>query len=144
MIPKLYWVNRQKRHPIGGRTVLRFLREKLPDIISYTTGNQGTLRHLEEVCFVCVGPRTMQQLHFQFLRDPSLTDVITFDHGEVVVCAEVAFQQAQTRGLSLDWEICLYCLHGLLHLQGFDDLTPSGAKQMRVLQKRLMRDFPTV
>jgi ssRNA-specific RNase YbeY (16S rRNA maturation enzyme) len=35
-------------------------------------------------------------------------------------------------------EVLLYCLHGLLHLTGYDDTTPTLAREMAGVQERLL------
>lgn len=51
--------------------------------------------------------------------------------GEVVISTETAVRNSATHGTSVDHELALYVVHGLLHLCGYDDLTP--------VEKRLMR-----
>ena len=80
----------------------------------------------------------MAALHKQFCGIPGPTDVLTFQHGEIVISADTAAMQARMFGTSVTAEIQLYVLHGLLHLAGFDDATPSKRRQMHQLQKRLM------
>lgn len=72
------------------------------------------------------------------MGDPTPTDVITFDHGEILVCPSVADQQRKTEGLSLHDEVLTYILHGLLHLCGLDDLTQKDFNRMRREQSRLL------
>jgi probable rRNA maturation factor len=55
-----------------------------------------------------------------------------------VISADTAAMQARVFGTNVTAEIQLYLLHGLLHLAGFDDATPSKRRQMRQLQKRFM------
>ena len=80
----------------------------------------------------------MAALHRQFCGIPGSTDVLTFQHGEIVISADMAATQARTFGTNVTVEIQLYVLHGLLHLAGFDDVTPSKRRQMHELQERLM------
>jgi len=80
----------------------------------------------------------MTALHKQFSGIPGPTDVLTFQHGEIVISADMAATQARMFRTNVTAEIQLYVLHGLLHLAGFDDATPSKRRQMHQLQKRLM------
>jgi rRNA maturation RNase YbeY len=38
-------------------------------------------------------------------------------------------------------ELQLYIVHGLLHLHGFDDRTQSGARKMKKVQEKILRDY---
>jgi len=60
-------------------------------------------------------------------------------HGEIFVCLEDAVTQA--RLFDTDWqsELARYLLHGLLHLHGFDDLTPHARRRMKREENRLLR-----
>ena len=86
-----------------------------------------------ELSLALVGDRRMAELHEQFLGIPGPTDVLTFPletdrrggvtAGEVVVCVPQASRRARTEGVSVERELLLYALHGMLHLAGFDDRT---------------------
>jgi probable rRNA maturation factor len=82
--------------------------------------------------------RRMAALHKEFcgLADP--TDVLTFQHGEIVISAETAARQARIFQSNLMAEIQLYMLHGLLHLAGFDDATAPQQQRMQRLQNKLL------
>ena len=90
----------------------------------------------------------MAALHTEFLDLAGPTDVLTFelDHsesgacvaGEIVLCVPVAKQQAQRRGSETERELLLYALHGVLHLSGFDDLTPRGYATMHAEEDRIL------
>lgn len=80
----------------------------------------------------------MAQVHADFLDDPAETDVITFPYGEIVVCPAVAREQSKSYGLAVEQEVLLYCLHGLLHLAGYDDTTSKAAREMAEAQMRLL------
>ena len=59
--------------------------------------------------------------------------------GELVVSDETARREAPKHGLSPASELELYIVHGLLHLCGYDDLTPGERKVMRRRERELMR-----
>ena len=78
-------------------------------------------------------------VHGEFLDDPTATDVITFDHGEILVSAETAAARAPEYGHGVDREVALYVIHGLLHLAGFGDKTEEEFQRMRGLQEKILR-----
>ena len=81
----------------------------------------------------------MARVHGDFLDDATETDVITFPYGEILVCPAVAKEQATGYGLATEDEVLLYCLHGLLHLVGYDDTKPKLAREMAEAQEKLLR-----
>jgi probable rRNA maturation factor len=68
------------------------------------------------------------------------TDVLTFQHGEIFISVEMAKRQARVLGNALMRELQLYIVHGLLHLHGFDDRTPAGARKMKKAQEKILSD----
>ena len=81
----------------------------------------------------------MARVHGDFLGDPTETDVITFPYGEILVCPALACDRAVDFGLEVEQEVLLYCLHGLLHLTGYDDSTPKLVKEMTRAQEKLLK-----
>ena len=86
-----------------------------------------------------VSDRRIATLHKKFCGIPGATDVLTFQHGEIVISGDTAAAQAGMFHSSVTAEIQLYVLHGLLHLAGFDDTTPSKRRQMERMQRELMK-----
>lgn len=91
---------------------------------------------------VLVSDKRIAELHQRFMDEATPTDVITFQHGEIVISVETARRQARHFGTTLDHELRLYIAHGLLHLQGFDDKTAPGAAEMKRVQERLVASLP--
>jgi len=95
----------------------------------------------------------MSQLHAEFMGDPSPTDVLTFDlrdhaeteaiEGEIVVSADTARREAAQRKLAPEQELLRYVIHGVLHLRGMDDGSPSGRQQMRRAETRVLNELAT-
>jgi probable rRNA maturation factor len=89
-------------------------------------------------------------LHGEHFADPTTTDVMTFPDGsadpasgrlllgDLAVCVDVAEREARARVRPLADELTLYCLHGLLHLVGYDDVTPAKQLRMWKAQRRLL------
>lgn len=100
---------------------------------------EGTpLMSLEEVEVALVDDRAIAAVHAQYLDDPSATDVITFDHGEILISVDTAAREALDRGHPLVRELLLYLVHGLLHLGGHDDRAPADRRRMGQLQDQLV------
>ncbi len=97
------------------------------------------LEEHDEVEVTVVSDAVIAALHQRFMQIPGPTDVITFAHGEIVMSAGMAQENALRYGHSVEAELGLYTIHGLLHLNGFDDSEPRFAICMRRVQNRLMK-----
>ncbi len=58
--------------------------------------------------------------------------------GDVVVCPSVAAQQAPTHAGTLDDELALLVVHGILHVLGRDHAEPAEAEEMRTRERALL------
>jgi probable rRNA maturation factor len=100
----------------------------------------------------------MEQLHVQWMDEPGPTDVLSFPMdelrpgtedrptpagllGDIVVCPQVAAEQAVTAGHSTMEEILLLTAHGILHLLGFDHAEPDEEREMFGLQRDILIGF---
>jgi probable rRNA maturation factor len=61
--------------------------------------------------------------------------------GDVVVCPAVAARQAAERGRTLDDELALLVVHGVLHLLDYDHADPEPASRMRRRESELLARF---
>ena len=102
-------------------------------------GELSTHRQLpENISVVLVSDRRIAQLHRDYMKVSGPTDIITFDHGDLFISAERAQRQAADFGSSLEREVRLYLIHGLLHLVDFDDHSPEDAAAMSEVQEQLL------
>lgn len=105
----------------------------------------------DEISLHFVDKKTICELHDTFFQDPSPTDCITFPIdeqedgsfyrvlGEVFVCPLVGIEYAQENDLDPYEEVCLYMIHGLLHLLGFDDIEEKDRLNMRKKEEWCMK-----
>src|SRR4029077_110869 len=63
------------------------------------------LKRLRKIFVLLISNRRMARLHRQFLGKVGPTDVLTFEHGEIFVSAEMARDQARSFGSSLGQEL---------------------------------------
>lgn len=92
---------------------------------------------LPELSITFVGGQRMRSLNKRYLKHDYVTDVITFEHGEIVICPAVAARNAGSYGSSVGKELVLYVVHGILHLAGYDDRTESDRARMRKKEQEL-------
>ena len=93
---------------------------------------------LNQIDVLLVSDARIAALHKRFMSIAGPTDVITFQHGDIVVSAETAKANARRFRTTTDAEIRLYIAHGILHLIGFDDTTAAAAREMAKRQERLV------
>jgi probable rRNA maturation factor len=91
----------------------------------------------DEIVVVLVSDRQIAAIHRKFMNIRGPTDVVTFQHGEIVVSVEAAARQAPLFGKTTEEELELYLVHGLLHLCGYDDRTRAGYDEMARLQEQI-------
>lgn len=134
-------VNRQRRVHLNTSWLRRAAKAALPICREVSDDGRFALRDLPEVVVAIVSDPAIAQIHADFMGIEGPTDVITFDHGEIVVSADTAKAYAARLGHPIEQELALYTVHGLLHLNGFDDLSPEPAARMRKTQNRILRQI---
>ena len=88
----------------------------------------------------------MTDLHRRFIGIDGPTDVMSFPGageylGDIAVSYQTAAQQAIAVGHSTQREIAYLALLGMLHLLGYDDLTPAEREAMLARQDALIESF---
>lgn len=94
---------------------------------------------LDAIEATIISDSKIAKIHGQFFNDPTPTDVITFDHGEILLGATTMANHAKTFGMTPSSEAALCVIHGMLHLGGWNDLTPSEARNMAKQQEKILR-----
>ena len=98
-----------------------------------------------DLCVALVSDARIKTLNRQFRGKDQVTDVLSFPAdrrtapsprtpaflGDVVIAAGIAKKQAKAAGHSLNIEVRILALHGLLHLLGYDH-DADGGKMARV------------
>lgn len=93
-----------------------------------------------------VADAEMTRLHREHCGIDSTTDVLTFSDvkpGEpidvdIAVCVDEAKRQAAVRGHSVERELLLYVVHGLLHCAGYDDHDEASHRAMHAEEDRIL------
>ena len=107
-----------------------------------------------ELAIHLVAASKMAQVNEHFLQHSGSTDVITFDYrdgyaeavaqqlelaGEIYISLPDAVRQAREFSMKWQEEVVRYTIHGVLHLRGYDDLTPAKRRTMKREENRLLR-----
>jgi probable rRNA maturation factor len=136
--PRITVHNRQRGMRVRLVPLQEFAERALKECLKIRRRKPSGLSSLAELNVILVSNRRMTELHRRFLHLSGPTDVITFQHGEIFVSAEIARTHARRFGNSLEAELRLYIAHGLLHLHGFDDKEPAAAAEMESAQEKLV------
>src|SRR6187401_1678385 len=123
-------INRQRALALNLRWLRRGAVAALPLCREQSDDGGFALRELGEITAVIVSDQKIAQIHSGFMGIPGPTDVITFNHGEIVMSAETASTHAARYNHTTEEELLLYTIHGLLHLNGFDDQATAAATRM--------------
>lgn len=134
--------NRQRRVAVDLSVLQTFAERALAKCQTLTRSKRAPLKELPEIDVILVSDRRIAEIHRRFMNEPGPTDVITFQHGEIFISTETAKRQARAFRTTFHHELRLYLVHGLLHLQGFDDKTPAGAAEMKRVQERIVAALP--
>jgi len=131
-------LNRQRRHPVDLITLESRTHRALPLCLAAPGQHERALPDLVALEIALLSDRAIAPINRKFLGHRGPTDVITFLHGEILIGVDTAHTNGMLHGESLDREIALYVVHGLLHLNGWSDKEPAEAHRMRTLQKKIL------
>ncbi|KKO18021.1 MAG: rRNA maturation RNase YbeY [Candidatus Brocadia sp.] len=136
---KLEIINLQKCYPIAPGRIKKLVRR------IFSGENKDA-----ELNLVFIDNKGIKKINNTFLGHNYATDVLSFAYheqspkntiaGEILVSVEMAVQQAKSRGCSVEGEIALYLVHGVLHLLGYDDRKKKDAQRMHQREGALLAE----
>jgi probable rRNA maturation factor len=109
-----------------------------------------------EVSLLLTGDQEIQKLNSLYRGINAPTDVLAFSLvegqdnfslldgmdeyllGDIVISIETAQRQARNFGHSLQHEITVLLIHGLLHLLGFDHMREEDTEKMQFLERKIL------
>lgn len=110
-----------------------------------------------DVAVLFCEPAAIADLHERWMDLKGPTDVMSFPMdelrpgdgkaaadgilGDIVICPDVASQQASAAGHSTMQEMMLLAIHGMLHLLGYDHIGHEQEHEMFGLQRQLLLTF---
>lgn len=137
MLPSISWANRQRAVKVDLPKIRRIVEVALPLCVSKPQRKGMELP--AEVEITLLGEAAIAKVHGEFLDDPTPTDVITFEHGEILIGVPIAAANARKFRHPADHEVALCAIHGLLHLLGYDDLTEKEKVIMHARQEEILK-----
>lgn len=116
---------------------------------AFAASLQATVAPGGEFCCLLTGDRELRRLNRQFLGRDYPTDVLSFPSGrpdgflgEMAISTTRAAEQAREFGHSVEQEIGILMLHGLLHLLGMDHNRDRGRMARAELRYREQLGLP--
>ena len=131
--------NRQRRVRFDVKRLRGLATASLAECVRHSGDGLFAMRQIPEIEVAVVSDAVIARVHVEFMGVPGATDVITFAHGEIVVSADTARRCAAEHGHGVTEELALYITHGLLHLNGYDDIAPRDRARMHRVQDRIWR-----
>ncbi len=129
------------------------------DLIFTSDMHEAVTSHPLQI--ILCGKKKMTELNRKFLDKNDETDVLAFDlrpsseteenhseadlppepWAELYVNIKLAGDNARFFGTTWDYEIMLYIVHGMLHLNGTPDETPAAQRQMCEQESDIMQNL---
>ena len=93
-----------------------------------------------------IGQKEILGINKTHLNHNYFTDIITFNYsgdnklldGEILISVDDAIENAKNYKVSLNEETCRLVIHGILHLLGYDDISTSEKRKMKLMENKLL------
>jgi probable rRNA maturation factor len=130
-----YVLDRLRIHPLAELSILLVGEDAIADLNQRWMGEQG--------------PTDVLAFPMDELRPPHMgggrgtggghePEPVPGLLGDVVLCPQIAARQAKTQGHGTEDEVEMLCVHGILHLLGYDHADPEEHATMFGLQDELL------
>ncbi|HLO59345.1 MAG TPA: rRNA maturation RNase YbeY [Bacteroidales bacterium] len=117
-------------------------KEYLSKIILKEHKSPGT------ICIIFTDNNSLLDINTRFLQHEYFTDVITFSErkkklisGDIFISIDQVRLNAIENRIDFQSEICRVIIHGVLHMIGYNDSTPSEKKIMREKEDEYLCQF---
>lgn len=103
-----------------------------------------------EVNVLIVNNDSIREINKEYRNVDSATDVLSFPMedfdedgilGDLVISSERAAEQSADYGHSIRREIGFLTAHGMMHLFGYDHITPEGEEEMFAKQEKILNNL---
>lgn len=129
---------------------------QIRDVLEFAKNEEG-IEEDAELSVTFVDKAEIQEINRDYRQKDKVTDVISFAFeeeedifegmdvprvlGDIIICTDVAIEQAEQYGHSFERELGFLTLHGFLHLLGYDHMTEEDEKVMFGRQKDILNQF---
>lgn len=117
--------------------------ENIKKLAIFVLDKQGHLDDCASINFV--SKEEIHKLNKKYRDIDKPTDVLSFeaedidgDLGDIFICADVAYENSQKFNTSLNSELELLIVHGMLHLCGYDHISDDEAKIMENKEEEIL------
>ena len=134
--------------------------EKISNLAAFTIAKMK-LHPQTDLSVIFVDRDSIAELNKRWMGEEGPTDVLSFPMdelrpgdnsenaadsllGDIVICPQVALEQASLANKPVIAEIDLLLVHGLLHLLGFDHADEIEHKEMFDLQQKILDEWGTI
>lgn len=131
-------------------------KEQIESLLRFAAKKEN-IEEEAELSISFVDESEIQAINRDYRDKDKVTDVISFSLeedepeiegldmprilGDIIICLEVAKEQAESYNHSLSRELGFLALHGFLHLLGYDHMTESEEKEMFSRQDEILTEF---
>lgn len=135
---------------------------RLVDLARFVLSQEAAPARVQ-VGMLAIGAERMADLNERYMQESGPTDVLAFPIddateptldmapdmapdfpmllGDIVLCPTVAAENAAEHDCDLVSELDLLCVHGVLHLLGYDHIDDNEAEQMEARERQLLSAF---
>ena len=129
---------------------------QIEDLINFAKEKEN-IHEDAELSVTFVDKDEIQEINKNYRDKDKVTDVISFaleeDEpdiigldiprvlGDIIICTDVAKEQAESYGHSFERELGFLALHGFLHLLGYDHMNEEDEKEMFGRQKEILNAY---
>ncbi|MDT3696953.1 MAG: rRNA maturation RNase YbeY [Ignavibacterium sp.] len=119
-------------------------KKKIHQLVYYLSKEISFSVQVLQINFI--NNKEIRELNKKHLSHDYTTDILTFDYSndkesidaEIYISLDEALTNSKKFKVSFETEIKRLVIHGILHLTGYDDKTPSEKKIMKRLENRLL------
>ena len=127
-------------------------KDMLLKLLDCAAEYEGVDTEITEMSLSFVSKEEIQEINRDYRGKDVPTDVISFalndeledeinSIGDVIICVDIAHEQAKEYEHSFDREIGFLAVHGFLHLLGYDHMTEEDEKEMFGKQDEILDKF---
>lgn len=128
---------------------IKFKLQKSSDLKNWIKATiQSETKILGNISYIFCDNNYILEINKKYLNHDYFTDIITFDYsennvisGDIFISIETVKQNANHYKTTFEEELHRVIIHGILHLCGYKDKTPTDKKIMRKKENFYLNEF---